>query len=275
VYGNPFPIDQSGKTKKERELLKRQERMEKDNTPGSQDTTTEDGVNGAGAGGEAQWKRLMAGGKPASYVPWHTCPNCKRSLLITKFAQHLEKCLGIGGRAARNAAAVRLSAGVNGSAAGSVQGSRVGTPQPSLGNGNGKRDKDAAGAGGDDDGDGEEETKGPMKKKAKTEKKGKKDRDAGNEKEKPIKEKIILKMGSKVKINEAAASAAGKRLPKSSANGTPANVGSEAKEGSAKRARDEGDGADTPRKKIKLARENSTQSLSETVGVGGGGVESS
>src|SRR5262249_50347750 len=149
--------------------------------------------------------------------------------------------------------------------AGSVQGSRVGTPQPGLGNGNGKRDKDAAGGGGDDDGDGEEETKGPVKKKAKTEKKGKKDRDAGNEKEKPIKEKIILKMVSKVKItNEAAASAARKRLPKSSANGTPASLGSEAKEGSAKRARDEGDGADTPRKKIKSGRENSTQSLSET-----------
>ena len=248
--------------------------MEKDNTPGSQDTTTEDGVNGTGAGGEAQWKRLMAGGKPASYVPWHTCPNCKRSLLITKFAQHLEKCLGIGGRAARNAAAVRLSAGVNGSAAGSVQGSRVGTPQPGLGNGNGKRDKDAAG-GGDDDGDGEEETKGPVKKKAKTEKKGKKDKDTGNEKEKPMKEKIILKMGSKVKINnEAAASAAGKRLPKSSANGTPASGGSEAKEVNAKRARDEDDGRETPKKKIKLTRENSSQSLSETVG-GGGGVESS
>ena len=252
--------------------------MEKDNTPGSQDTTTEDGVNGAGAGGEAQWKRLMAGGKPASYVPWHTCPNCKRSLLITKFAQHLEKCLGIGGRAARNAAAVRLSAGVNGSAAGSVQGSRVGTPQPSQGNGNGKRDKDATGGGGDDDGDGEEESKGPVKKKSKTEKKGKKDKDAGNEKEKPIKEKIILKVGNKVKINnEAAASAAGKRLPKSGANGTPTSVGSEAKENNAKRARDEGDGGDQPKKKSKLARENSTQSLSEAAGAaaGGGGGESS
>lgn len=225
--------------------------MEKDSTPGSQDTTTEDGVNGTGASGEAQWKRLMAGGKPASYVPWHTCPNCKRSLLITKFAQHLEKCLGIGGRAARNAAAVRLSAGVNGSAAGSLQGSRVGTPQPGHGNGNGKRDKDAAGGGGDDDGDGEEETKVAVKKKSKPEKKGKKDKDTGNEKnQKPINDKIILKMGSKVKINsEAAASAAGKRLPKSSGNGTP---GSEAKESNTKRARDEGSGGDTPRKKIKL-----------------------
>ena len=251
--------------------------MEKDNTPGSQDTTTEDGVNGAGAGGEAQWKRLMAGGKPASYVPWHTCPNCKRSLLITKFAQHLEKCLGIGGRAARNVAAVRLSAGVNGSAAGSVQGSRVGTPQPGIGNGNGKRDKDTAGGGGDDDGDGEEESKGPVKKKAKTDKKGKKDPDAGNEKEKPIKEKIILKINNKVKLNtEAADKAAGKRLPKSGTNGALTNIGSEAKESSAKRARDEGDGGDTPRKKMKLVRENSTQSLSETAGAaGGGGVESS
>ena len=236
--------------------------MEKDSTPGSQDTNTEDGANGAGA--EARWKKLMAGGKPASYVPWHTCPNCKRSLLITKFAQHLEKCLGIGGRAARNAAAVRLSAGANGSATGSVQGSRMGTPQPGQGSGNGKRDKDAAGGGGDDDGEGDEDTKGPSKKRARTEKKGKKNQDTGNEKEKPIKLKIV----SKAKINNEAAAA--KRLPKLTANGTPQTVGSETKEGNAKRARDEGDGGDTPRKKIKLVKENSTQSLSET----GGGAES-
>jgi len=77
--------------------------------------------------------------------------------------------------------------------------------------------------------------------------------------------------------NKAAANAAGKRLPKSGTNGALTSIGSEAKESSAKRARDEGDGGDTPRKKMKLVRENSTQSLSETAGAAaaGGGVESS
>lgn len=247
IYGNPFPIDQSGKTKKERELIKKQERLEKDNTPGSQDTN-EDGI----VNGEANLKRLMAGGKPASYVPWHTCPSCKRSLLITKFAQHLEKCLGIGGRAARNAAAVRLSAGVNGSASGSVQGSRVGTPQPSS-QGNGRRDN-----GDEEDGD-----DGPPKKKAKTDRK-KKEKENG-EKERPIKEKIILKMSSKAKASKDATAEPTKRLPKP---GTSTPSGNSEKEGTAKRTRDDVEDVEsTPRKKIKLGRENSTQNIAMENGV--------
>jgi ribonuclease P/MRP protein subunit POP1 len=258
IYGNPFPIDQSGKTKKERELIKKQERMEKDNTPGSQDTN-EDGTLPNGSTSEANLKRLMAGGKPASYVPWHTCPSCKRSLLITKFAQHLEKCLGIGGRATRNAAAVRLS-GMNGSASASVQGSRVGTPQPSQqGSGNGK-------GGIAEEGD-EGENDGPPKKKAKMEKVKKKekekekekekdrDEESGNggekKKEKPAKEKIILKIGSKAKA--AKDGDPSKRLPKGS---TSEN---------SKRSRDDGEEVQsTPRKKMKLARENSMQSVTAT-----------
>lgn len=169
VYGNPFPIDQTNKTKREREQIKKQEKAERDNTPGSQDTNEDKMTVDSFA------KRLLAGGKPASYVPWHTCPQCKRSLLITKFAQHLEKCLGIGGRAARNTAAARLS-GMNGSASGSVQGSRVGTPTPSQGNGNGKKDQD------------DDEDEGPPKKKSKKD---------GTRKEKKGdgKEKVTIKLG--------------------------------------------------------------------------------
>jgi hypothetical protein len=170
IYGNPFPIDQTNKTKRERELIKKQEKAERDNTPGSQDTN-EDGITG-----EQFVKRMLAGGKPASYVPWHTCPLCKRSLLITKFAQHLEKCLGIGGRAARNTAAARLS-GMNGSASGSVHGSRMGTPTPSSQGGNGRKDQD------DDD------DEGPPKKKSKKDGTFKKEK-----KDKSLKEKLILKV---------------------------------------------------------------------------------
>ncbi|KAF2083527.1 hypothetical protein K490DRAFT_5013, partial [Saccharata proteae CBS 121410] len=92
IYNNPFPTDMA-KSKKERELMKR---AEKDNTPGSQEGANDaDGLS-----------KLNTGGKPAHYIPWHTCPNCKRSLLITRFAQHAEKCLGISGRqSSRNAMA--------------------------------------------------------------------------------------------------------------------------------------------------------------------------
>ncbi|KAL6710694.1 hypothetical protein ACN47E_007751 [Coniothyrium glycines] len=126
VYGNPFPTDMA-KSKKERELIKQQQKnAEKESvgTPGSQDTDM--------AGGDTKEIKLNTGGKPASYIPWHTCPNCKRSLLITRFAQHLEKCLGISGRqSSRNAMAKLVGQNGTGSGLGNTPlGSRMGTPAP-------------------------------------------------------------------------------------------------------------------------------------------------
>ncbi|KZM18658.1 Ribonuclease P [Ascochyta rabiei] len=126
VYGNPFPTDMA-KSKKERELIKQQQKnadKESVGTPGSQDTEM--------TGGDAREIKLNTGGKPASYIPWHTCPNCKRSLLITRFAQHLEKCLGISGRQSSRNAMAKL-AGQNGTGSGlgnTPLGSRLGTPNP-------------------------------------------------------------------------------------------------------------------------------------------------
>lgn len=227
IYGNPFPIDQANKTKREREQIKKQEKAERDNTPGSQ------GTNDDAITIDTFAKRLLAGGKPASYVPWHTCPQCKRSLLITKFAQHLEKCLGIGGRTARNTAAARLS-GMNGSATGSVQGSRVGTPTPSQGNGNGNGKKDN-----DEEGD-----DGPPKKKSKKdgirkEKKG----DGG-------KEKVIIKLGGTKPKPDAAAA---KRPPKASAPTSNDILTS-------KRERETADSDESPQKKKIKKSEDSADS---------------
>ncbi|KAL5116053.1 Ribonucleases P/MRP protein subunit pop1 [Pleosporales sp. CAS-2024a] len=134
VYGNPFPTDMA-KSKKERELIKQQQKnQEKESvgTPGSQDTDT--------AAADAKEIKLNTGGKPASYIPWHTCPNCKRSLLITRFAQHLDKCLGISGRqSSRNAMAKLVGHNGTGTGTGSGSGigntplgSRVGTPVPAA-----------------------------------------------------------------------------------------------------------------------------------------------
>ncbi|KAF3008772.1 hypothetical protein E8E13_010324 [Curvularia kusanoi] len=126
VYGNPFPTDMA-KSKKERELIKQQQKnadKESVGTPGSQDTEM---------AGDTKEIKLNTGGKPASYIPWHTCPNCKRSLLITRFAQHLEKCLGISGRqSSRNAMAKLVGQNGSGSGLGNTPlGSRMGTPNPS------------------------------------------------------------------------------------------------------------------------------------------------
>ncbi|PSK33502.1 hypothetical protein B9Z65_7389 [Elsinoe australis] len=132
IYGNPFPVAGSDKppTKKEREARAAQAKKEKkgEGTPDKKDKDPEGGGDEEGpniAGGPVDKKAAKVGErlKGGTYVPWHTCPSCKRSLLITRFAQHLEKCLGIGGRgraAARNG-------GSQGSGAG-PQGSRGGTP---------------------------------------------------------------------------------------------------------------------------------------------------
>lgn len=276
IYGNPFPVDQTGMTKKELEALKKAERREKDNTPGSQEMN-EDGTMTE----EAGIKKLMAGGKPASYVPWQTCPQCKRSLLITKFAQHLEKCLGIGGRAARNAAVARLTGAAgtgSGSQHGSQSGSRAGTPTPSQLNGS-KRENTHED---DDDNDNQ-----PPKKKSKLlglkDKKdrdrdrdsstGKKDKDSNKrdrdrdreDSEAPTeppastkkKDKLSLKIGSgKLKSSSSAPQDLGKRPPKPSGtkSGTPVPNRTDSDEKSSSkrgRDRDEDDG-DTPRKKIKV-----------------------
>jgi len=37
----------------------------------------------------------VPGGEPKYPIP---CPNCKRELAVSRFCQHLEKCMGLGGR---------------------------------------------------------------------------------------------------------------------------------------------------------------------------------
>ncbi len=201
VYGNPFPTDMA-KSKKERELLKQQQKnAEKESvgTPGSQDTDM--------AGGDAQGKeiKLNTGGKPASYIPWHTCPNCKRSLLITRFAQHLEKCLGISGRQSSRNAMAKLSGNGNGSGSGPANtplGSRLGTPAPgSQAEGSSSKSKlkgvspvKKLGADDDDEGDNDTPERKKWKKKSSYVKKA--DREKGSKDGSGGSFKVKLKSGS-------------------------------------------------------------------------------
>lgn len=143
IYDNPFPrSDITGRppTKKEREAAK--SGRKDDATPASEDATQNgtappspsgDG-GGGGNEGSAAAAKLEKGEKKASkideklkkgeYVPWQTCPSCKRSLLITRFAKHLEQCMGLSGRAASRNAMAKM----NGSTP--PGGSRSGTPGP-------------------------------------------------------------------------------------------------------------------------------------------------
>ncbi|GAB7334291.1 hypothetical protein MBLNU13_g06323t1 [Cladosporium sp. NU13] len=168
IYDNPFPrSDVTGRppTKKEREAAKHSKKD--DATPASEDATqngTAPPSPDKGGGGDDN-KPLEKGEKKASkideklkkgeYVPWHTCPSCKRSLLITRFAKHLEQCMGLSGRAASRNAMARMNG--SGSTPG---GSRGGTPNPSQEGKDGQRDEDD-----DDDAGSVKGTSGGVRKK--------------------------------------------------------------------------------------------------------------
>lgn len=188
-------------TKKEREAKKKEE-----GTPASEGAGNDAGGDGTGPPSpsqdndnqESQGKgKLEKGEKKASkideklkkgeYIPWHTCPSCKRSLLITRFAKHLEQCMGLSGRAASRNAMAKMNS--------TPSGSRGGTPNPSQdggasGNGNGNGN---AGGNGDDEED-DLAVKGPGGVRKKLLKKGLKD---------------------KVKKGEKAAAGANGKIPKS------------------------------------------------------------
>ena len=161
IYDNPFPkMDVTGRPPKPSKAG----RKDTDGTPASTEeangtappSPSGDGDN-AGGGGAANGGtvKLEKGEKKASkideklrkgeYVPWHTCPTCKRSLLITRFAKHLEGCMGLSGRvASRNAMAKINGTGGTGS---TPVGSRGATPSRDDGDDNDSEER-GKGAGG-------------------------------------------------------------------------------------------------------------------------------
>ncbi|KAK5175226.1 uncharacterized protein LTR77_000363 [Saxophila tyrrhenica] len=163
IYGNPFlKADLTGRppNKKEREAAKNNKKDGGDGTPASNEGGD---ANGTGPpspsveeGANAKADKVEKGEKKASkideklkkgeYIPWQTCPNCKRSLLITRFAKHLEQCMGLSGRAASRNAMAKMNGNT-------PAGSRGGTPGPTGSQGDSK--------GGDEDDDEDEKIKGP------------------------------------------------------------------------------------------------------------------
>jgi hypothetical protein len=161
IYGNPFlKADLTGRppTKKEREAAKNSKK-DNDGTPASNEGGEANGTGppspSAEDGPAAKSEKVEKGEKKAlkideklkkgEYIPWQTCPNCKRSLLITRFAKHLEQCMGLSGRAASRNAMAKMNGNT-------PAGSRGGTPGPGGSQGDGK---------GDEDDEEEEKIKGP------------------------------------------------------------------------------------------------------------------
>ena len=152
IYGNPFlKADLTGRppTKKEREAAKSSSKKDVDGTPASNEggeangtgppsPSAEDGSNTKSEKvekGEKKALKIDEKLKKGEYIPWQTCPNCKRSLLITRFAKHLEQCMGLAGRAASRNAMAKLNGNT-------PAGSRGSTPAPNGSQGDGKGDEE-------------------------------------------------------------------------------------------------------------------------------------
>lgn len=158
IYGNPFPkADVTGRppTKKEREAAKNSQKNGTE-TPASNEggevngtappSPSQDGDAPAKASeklekGEKKASKIDEKLKKGEYIPWQTCPSCKRSLLITRFAKHLEQCMGLSGRQASRNAMAKMNGNGSGSGA-TPAGSRGGTPNPEGKEGDGDEDED-------------------------------------------------------------------------------------------------------------------------------------
>ncbi|CAK3984537.1 Hypothetical predicted protein [Lecanosticta acicola] len=266
IYGNPFLKSDAGGRP-----LNKKDKKKDEGTPASEAAGNEAGGEGTGPPSpsqendnqESQAKgKLEKGEKKASkideklkkgeYIPWHTCPSCKRSLLITRFAKHLEQCMGLSGRAASRNAMAKMN--------GTPSASRGGTPNPGQEGGGTGGEKNGASnnAGNGDDEEDDLAVKGPGGVRKKLLKKGLKD---------------------KVKKGEKAGAGANGKIPKSltpakkpsnnnpphSAGGTQRSSPAPSSVGGDKRDRDEvgDDDADEghAKKRQKLQRVGSTASI--------------
>ncbi|KAI9838963.1 MAG: hypothetical protein M1819_004171 [Sarea resinae] len=114
IYGNPFPSD-SARAKKDAKMQSLKANDSRPGTPSGNGTTTP--------------TTTTAG----PTFPTIKCPVCTRSLIITRFAQHLEKCMGISGRQSSRNAMAKMNSQQSGN---TPLGSRTGTPVPgATGNG--------------------------------------------------------------------------------------------------------------------------------------------
>ncbi|EGP88076.1 uncharacterized protein MYCGRDRAFT_109240 [Zymoseptoria tritici IPO323] len=261
IYGNPFlKSDVTGRplTKKEREAKKKEDGEDGPDTGGPPSPSQEDNGSNTAAPqklekGEKKASKIDEKLKKGEYVPWHTCPSCKRSLLITRFAKHLEQCMGLSGRAASRNAMAKM----NGSGSGTPGGSRGGTPGPGSQDGGG-------GERGEKDGDNAGE--------------------AASEEDTPNKpqgvRKKLLKKGLKEKAKKETSNG---KLPKSlsksnsSANlrssPVPSSAGGESKRDRSELGEDEEDETSLlhVKKRQKLQRVGSVASVVSQSTVGGGG----
>lgn len=206
IHGNPFPNDKPTKSKPTKDASNANSTTTK--KAASADTPPSSSPPSSNSPPNENAKKTTS--IPVPSFPTTKCPNCPRYLIVTRIAQHLEKCMGIAGRQSSRNAMAKISTDT-------PKDSRAGTPRPgkTVGAGNkvGDREKmagDKAGAG--------KTVKAADKEKPKKRKLKAEDKD-GEEETPKKKKKVLLKKRGAEKTLPPKGDRGGARLAKGDGGG--------------------------------------------------------
>lgn len=126
IHGNPFATDKpvAKTTKPPRKIGNGKLSETKQTPPSSSDTLTASPPDADQDNPSIPPEQQQEQVAPITF-PNVKCPNCSRYLIVTRIAQHLDKCLGISGRQSSRNALKRLTE--------TPRDSRAGTPSAGLG----------------------------------------------------------------------------------------------------------------------------------------------
>ena len=120
IHGNPFPSNKPTKSKPTKDA----------SNPAITKKTTADSLPSSSpqsSNSPPNENPQNTTSTPTPSFPTTKCPNCPRYLVVTRIAQHLEKCMGIAGRQSSRNAMAKMSSDT-------PKNSRAGTPKPAVGN---------------------------------------------------------------------------------------------------------------------------------------------
>lgn len=190
-HGNPFPTDKAiTKTPKPRKNGNGKVSGTKTSPPSSSDTLTASPPDADKDKPTIPPEQQEAQVAPNNF-PNVKCPNCPRYLIVTRIAQHLDKCLGLSGRQSSRTAMKRMTE--------TPRDSRVGTPSAT---GAGKRKYAEWDSDDDEDDTPKKKKKKAVKKKVGTKAAAAKTTKKAPAKKKPIGGKTTKKNTGKGKANE-------------------------------------------------------------------------
>lgn len=116
IYGKSLALEKPSKKSKAQRAA--ESKNKPDHSPA---------VDGSGSDDDNNNAKDEKGKPAATAIPSGKCPNCPRYMAFTRIAQHMDRCLGLSGRASSKNAMTKMS----GSQGTPNSGSRASTPKPS------------------------------------------------------------------------------------------------------------------------------------------------